>query len=245
MWTEGAQMASDKYDLTTALNHGCAAPMRRNLQQIAELLTAAVFVLTASMMPASAENMSNVAVRPQQSSSGYLILAQDEHHERHSEEHHHNQISLADEWYQGQRGHWYRENNRYVWRGAQGDEWYHGQRGHWYKQRNGWQFASERVVCDNSCRNCRPGRYLPPNGEGMLNPENSNVCWSCDSEGHHCHWARRSRSNTTKLSSQFSNIFFTGSADTSTFRNSSAAGSYAKNVISEELSRGYPFTELL
>ena len=34
-------------------------------------------------------------------------------------------------------------------------------------------------------------RYIPENGEGMINPRHPNLVWSCDSDGHHCHWARR------------------------------------------------------
>lgn len=34
-------------------------------------------------------------------------------------------------------------------------------------------------------------KYVPPNGEGMINRRNPNFRWACDSEGHHCHWARR------------------------------------------------------
>jgi hypothetical protein len=37
----------------------------------------------------------------------------------------------------------------------------------------------------------RPGYVVPPNGQGMVNPENPNLYWACDSDGHHCHWARR------------------------------------------------------
>jgi Ni/Co efflux regulator RcnB len=33
--------------------------------------------------------------------------------------------------------------------------------------------------------------YIAPNGEGMINRRNPNFYWACDSEGHHCHWARR------------------------------------------------------
>jgi hypothetical protein len=33
--------------------------------------------------------------------------------------------------------------------------------------------------------------YLPRNGQGMINPRNPNLFWACDSDGHHCHWARR------------------------------------------------------
>jgi hypothetical protein len=33
--------------------------------------------------------------------------------------------------------------------------------------------------------------YLPENGQGMVNPRNPNLFWACDSDGHHCRWARR------------------------------------------------------
>jgi hypothetical protein len=34
-------------------------------------------------------------------------------------------------------------------------------------------------------------RNLPPNGEGMINKRNPNLFWACNSQGNHCHWARR------------------------------------------------------
>ena len=39
--------------------------------------------------------------------------------------------------------------------------------------------------------NPNAGRSIPPNGEGMINNRNPNLYWACDSDGHHCHWARR------------------------------------------------------
>jgi hypothetical protein len=33
--------------------------------------------------------------------------------------------------------------------------------------------------------------YIPENGQGMINPRHHGLVWSCDSDGHHCHWARR------------------------------------------------------
>lgn len=33
----------------------------------------------------------------------------------------------GDEWYQGQRGHWYQEGNRWQWRAAEGNQPYYGQ----------------------------------------------------------------------------------------------------------------------
>ncbi len=29
------------------------------------------------------------------------------------------------------------------------------------------------------------------NGAGMVNPRHPGLVWACDSQGHHCHWARR------------------------------------------------------
>jgi hypothetical protein len=71
------------------------------------------------------------------------------------------------------------------------DEWYWGQRGHWYHEKHGWQFRSGGLVCNNYGTDCRPGRNIPANGEGMVNSKNPNFYFGCDSEGHHCTWKRR------------------------------------------------------
>jgi hypothetical protein len=98
------------------------------------------------------------------------------------------------DWYQGQEGQWHRgPNGEWNWHGNRGNEWYWGQRGHWYKEKNGWQFGSDGLVCNKYGRDCRRGRYLPPNGEGMVNKKNPNLYWKCDSNGNHCNWARRPR----------------------------------------------------
>jgi hypothetical protein len=98
------------------------------------------------------------------------------------------------DWYQGQEGKWHRgPQGKWDWRGNPGNEWYWGQRGHWYKENNGWQFGSDGMVCNANGRDCRRGRYLPANGEGMVNKKNSNLYWKCNSDGHNCDWARRPR----------------------------------------------------
>jgi hypothetical protein len=74
-----------------------------------------------------------------------------------------------------------------------GGGWYWGQPGHWQREHNDWQFRSEGLVCNNQGRDCRPGRNLPSNGEGMVSPNDPNFYWGCDSEGHHCRWVRRPR----------------------------------------------------
>jgi hypothetical protein len=33
--------------------------------------------------------------------------------------------------------------------------------------------------------------YRPANGEGMVNRQNPNLYWACDSDSRHCHWAPR------------------------------------------------------
>jgi len=39
-------------------------------------------------------------------------------------------------------------------------------------------------------------RYnYPSNGAGIVNRRNPNLVWTCDSQGHHCHWARRYGNN--------------------------------------------------
>ena len=125
--------------------------------------------------------------------SGYQF-AQNEQHERDHGQLGHERKNPGDEWYQGQRGHWYQDRNKkWQWRGVQGDQWYQGQQGHWYQENNGWQFQSQGLVCNDQGLNCRLGGYIPPNGEGMVNRQNPNLYWACDSEGHNCHWARRPR----------------------------------------------------
>jgi len=37
----------------------------------------------------------------------------------------------------------------------------------------------------------RYGYRRPSNGAGMVNPRHPGLVWSCDAQGHHCHWARR------------------------------------------------------
>jgi hypothetical protein len=71
------------------------------------------------------------------------------------------------------------------------DEWYWGQRGHWHHENNGWQFRSGGVVCNNFGTDCRPGRNIPANGEGMVSPNNPALYFGCDSHGHHCTWKHR------------------------------------------------------
>jgi hypothetical protein len=34
-------------------------------------------------------------------------------------------------------------------------------------------------------------RAVPADGQGIINRRNPNLYWACDSDGHHCHWARR------------------------------------------------------
>ncbi len=39
--------------------------------------------------------------------------------------------------------------------------------------------------------NYRPGYGLPADGQGMIDRRHPGLMWTCDSGGHHCHWAPR------------------------------------------------------
>ena len=97
------------------------------------------------------------------------------------------------DWYQGQRGHWNqdKDDKKWRWQGADNDQWYQGHPGHWYQEKEGWRFATPDLICNNAGRNCRRGGYLATNGEGMVSRRNPKWFWHCDSEGHHCNWAKR------------------------------------------------------
>ena len=153
------------------------------------LFTSTTIALAGWFALASAGAFNGSALAGDQASSGYRV-AQNEEHPGHEIQRGHDR---DDEWYQGQRGHWTQDHNRWQWQGAQGDEWYQGQRGHWYSEPNGWQFGSDGLVCNAQGRNCRKGGYIPPNGAGMVSRNHPNAYWACDSEGHHCHWARLPR----------------------------------------------------
>jgi len=112
----------------------------------------------------------------------------DNHHWQHHDK---NKSARAADWYQGTRGQWYRDDNQWRWRTANGDQWYQGQPGHWYREPHGWQFGSTGMICNNQGVNCRVGGYLPSNGEGMVSRTNPNMFWHCDSQGHNCGWAHR------------------------------------------------------
>jgi hypothetical protein len=154
--------------------------------KIKTLLTGTTLALAGWFALASAGTLQN------RSLPGYQVAQNDEHGNQERRGH---DRKGWDEWYQGQRGRWQHENNGWQWRGApgEGDEWYQGQRGHWYQEPNGWQFGSSGMICNAQGRNCHQGGYIPPNGEGMVSRQNPNQYWACDSDGHHCHWARRSR----------------------------------------------------
>jgi hypothetical protein len=161
--------------------------------KVKTILATTAFALAGWFAMASASPLRGPAQDGARALSGYQ-LAQDEHHEMG-----HGPMIPAeprpdhDEWYQGQRGRWYRDHDHWRWHGAKGDDWYQGQRGHWYNEPNGWQFGTDGLICNNQGRNCRPGGFLRPNGEGMVSRANPNMFWHCDADGHNCRWARRPR----------------------------------------------------
>jgi hypothetical protein len=77
---------------------------------------------------------------------------------------------------------------------ADSDDWHH-------RDHHAWRWRHHDHDADDYYRGYRPypyapnyayrHQYLPPNGEGMINRRNPNFYWACDSDGHHCHWARR------------------------------------------------------
>ncbi len=119
--------------------------------------------------------------------------------------HHENELW---EWYQGERGHWRqdKENGKWRWHRAKDQdhdhdedtakqngqwEWYQGHPGRWRNEHGGWHFFSQDLVCNNNGTNCRTGREIPANGEGMVSRRNPKWYWHCDSDGHHCDWKKR------------------------------------------------------
>ncbi len=115
------------------------------------------------------------------------------------------------DWYQGERGHWRQDKGSGKWRWFRAKEasehrdnddamrhdndrpwdWYQGHKGRWQNEHGSWHFRSQDLVCNNNGTNCRRGAEIPPNGEGMVSVRNPKWFWHCDSEGHHCKWAKR------------------------------------------------------
>ena len=139
-------------------------------------LTCTVLALAGWFALASASTLKNASFL------GYQV-AQNEENEGH-QRYKHDWKDHGNEWHQKHRG--YDRKNP-------GDQWYQGQRGHWYRESNGWQFGSYGLVCNAQGRNCHRGGYIPANGAGMVNSQNSNLYWGCDPDGHHCHWKPRPR----------------------------------------------------
>ena len=72
---------------------------------------------------------------------------------------------------------------------ARADNWWH------HNDRDDWWWRAHEHDHDRDWKyrdhDRDHARYIPPNGEGMTNNRNPSLYWACDSEGHHCHWARR------------------------------------------------------
>lgn len=74
---------------------------------------------------------------------------------------------------------------------ADSDDWHHRDHHAWHhhdNDANDYRGYQERPYAPNYAYG---RRYVPPNGQGMINRRNPNFRWACDSDGHHCHWARR------------------------------------------------------
>jgi hypothetical protein len=69
-------------------------------------------------------------------------------------------------------------DHHHAWRWERDEDHYRAYPGYDRDDRPGYAYGN------------RP-RYLPPNGQGMINQRNPNLYWACDSEGHHCQWTPR------------------------------------------------------
>lgn len=67
---------------------------------------------------------------------------------------------------------------RHEWRERENDRYYRG-----YEYTPRYAYGNHPGAYGN--------RALPADGQGMINRRNPNLSWACDSDGHHCHWARR------------------------------------------------------
>lgn len=73
-----------------------------------------------------------------------------------------------------------------------------------YGYGNGYRYGNQEPDADDGYgwnqpnygyQQPRYGYSYPSNGAGMVNRRNPNLVWTCDSQGHHCHWAQRYGSN--------------------------------------------------
>jgi hypothetical protein len=97
----------------------------------------------------------------------------------------------------GQHSGWYNHgggnNSRFNHRGDEKEE--HEERGYYQQPYHyGYGHNHEPDADDYGHRGYGYGygrQSLPSNGQGMVNPRNPALVWSCDSHGHHCHWTPR------------------------------------------------------
>ena len=73
----------------------------------------------------------------------------------------------------------YPEHHHHSWRWTRDHDHY---RASPYEQSNNYRYEP-RYAYGN--------RPIPADGQGIINRRNPNLYWACDSDGHHCHWARR------------------------------------------------------
>jgi len=105
----------------------------------------------------------------------------------------------------GGRGHqqWHHDNGHhrgwYNHRDNDGDA-HRSYNGRSYRNGSGYSYRNHEPDDDDGYGWNQPnygysqprGSYgYPSNGEGMVNRRNPNLVWTCDSQGHHCHWAQR------------------------------------------------------
>jgi hypothetical protein len=120
----------------------------------------------------------------------------DWHHAQHDDGWHHDNDGRSD-WFNQHR--WGEEHQRYQQPYAQqpyANRYGYGQPNNpgygWnapaynYNQRGYGNYYNQPLYGSNSYR-----RNIPANGQGMIDPRHPGLMWTCDSDGHHCHWGRR------------------------------------------------------
>jgi len=125
-------------------------------------------------------------------------MARDWDHDGNRGRHEHHDNGRHNDWYMHGGGNGWTNHRGYNdgdERGYQGRSYYqqpvygyrHEPAADDYGYGNGYGYGTPGYAYGYGSR----GFAYPSNGEGMVNPRNPGLVWSCDSQGHHCHWAPR------------------------------------------------------
>ena len=110
-------------------------------------------------------------------------IAHDWNHDGDGGRHEHHDNGNHNGWYNhGDRNNWGGGNNGWYNRRGEDEEEEHERRGDYRQPYNYGYYQHE---------NEDEGYGYPANGQGMISRAHPGLMWTCDSQGHHCHWARR------------------------------------------------------